>query len=36
MNASRTKEPPPMPFPDPVLALSSRQQAFCKHYHDKA
>ena len=36
MNASRTKEPPPMPFPDPTVALSSRRGAFRKCYHDKA
>ena len=24
-----------MSFPDPILALSSRQQAFGNHYHDK-
>ena len=36
MNTSRTKEPPSMPFPDPTLALSSRQEAFRKRYHDKA
>ena len=35
MNMSRTREPP-MPFPDPTVALSSRRGAFRKHYHDKA
>ena len=35
MNMSRKKEPPPMPFPDPTLALSSRREAFRNRYHDK-
>ena len=36
MNTSRTKEPPPMSFPDPTAALSSRREAFRCLYHDKA
>ena len=30
---SRTEEPPqPMPFIEPAVALSTRQEAFCRHY----
>ena len=35
MNTSRSKEPPPMSFPDPTSTLPSRQEAFRNRYHDK-